>query len=165
MDKNFLEFWGNFLLNAAKGQEHLDDINKCIREGFEGFEQHMSLFQKCYGLDRESESSPDHMEMWSKAASDFQNSYKEFLGFMGLVPKEEYLALTEKYEALKEKSASQEETIRHLKMKTAVNDVDQGEVVKGFEVLMEKQSEHFQELMKSFGQLYKQPAKKKNAKK
>jgi hypothetical protein len=165
MDKNFLEFWGNFLLNAARGQEHLDDMNKCIHEGFKGFEQHTSLFRKYYGLDRESESSPNYMEIWSKAAADFQNSYKEFLSLMGWVSKEEYLDLAEKYEALKEKSASHEETTRHLKMKSPARDIDQGEVVKGFEVLMEKQAEQFQELMKSFGQLYKEPMKKKNAKK
>lgn len=165
MDKNFIEFWGNFLLNAAKGQKHLEEMTRLVQEGFKGIEQQLSLFRKCYGLDDVSEASPDYMEMWSKAAADLQNSYKEFLGLMGLVPKEEYLALVEKYEALKEKSASQEETIRHLKMKTTVKDVDQGEVVKGFEVLMEKQGEQFQELMKSFGPLYKQPARKKNTKK
>ncbi|MBM4271717.1 MAG: hypothetical protein FJ139_06120 [Deltaproteobacteria bacterium] len=165
MDKKFLEFWGNYLLNAARGQEHLDNMNRLIREGFKDFEQQMSLFRKCYGLDRESESLPHYMEMWSKAVSDFQNSYKEFLGLMGWVSKEEYLDLAEKYEALKEKSASQEETIRHLKIKTAASDVDQGEAVKGFEVLMKKQSEQFQELMKSFGQLYEEPTKKKKAKK
>ena len=165
MDKNFLEFWGTFLLNAAKGQEHLEDMTQWFREGFKGVEQHMSLSRKCYGLDRESESSPNYMEMWSKAASDFQNSYKELLGLMGLVPKEEYLALAEKYEVLKETLASQDETIRHLKMKSATREIDQGEVVKGFESLMKNQAEQFQEVMKSFGQLCKEPQKKKNTKK
>jgi len=157
MDKQFLEFWGNFLLNAAKGQEQLEDMTQWFREGFKGFEQQMSLFRKCYGLDRESKSSPNYMEMCSKAASDFQNSYKELLGLMGLVPKEEYLTLAEKYEALKEKLTSQDETIRHLKMKSTVRDIDQGEVAKGFETLMKNQAEQFQEVMKSFGQLYKEP--------
>jgi hypothetical protein len=160
MDKEFLEFWGNLLLNAAKGQEHLDDMTKCISEGFKGFEQQLSLFRKCYGLEHEEESSPKYTEMSSKAASDFQNSYKEFLGLMGFVPKEEYLALAEKYEALKEKLNSQEETIRHLRMKTPAGDVDQGDIVKGLDVLIKKQSEQFQELMKSFGQVYKEPKKK-----
>ena len=157
MDKKFLEFWGTFLLNAAKGQEHLEDMTQWFREGFKGVEQQMSLFRKCYDLDRESESSPNYTEMWSKAASDFQNSYKELLGLMGLFPKEEYLTLAEKYEALKEKLASQDETIRHLKMKSTARDFDQGEVVKGFEMLMKNQAEQFQEVMKSFGQLYKEP--------
>jgi hypothetical protein len=167
MDKKFLEFWGTFLLNAAKGQEHLEDMTQWFSQGFKGFEQQMSLFRKCYGLDRESESSPDYMDMWSKAASDFQNSYKELLSLMGmgLVPKEEYLTLAEKYEALKEKLASQDETIRHLKMKSTARNIDQGEVVKGFEALMKNQAEQFQKVMKSFGQPYKEPQKKKNTKK
>jgi hypothetical protein len=165
MDKKYLEFWGTFLLNSAKGQEQMEDMTQWFREGFKGFEQQTNLFRKCYGLDRESESSPNYMEMWSKAASDFQNSYKELLGLMGLVPKEEYLALAEKYEALKERLASQDETIHHLKMKSTARDIDQGEVVKGFEVLMKNQAEQFQEVMKSLGQLYKDPQMKKNTKK
>ena len=165
VDKKFLEFWGTFLLNAAKGQEQLEDMTQWFREGFKGVEQQMSLFRKCYGLDREPESSPNYMEMWSKAASDFQNSYQEVLGLMALVPKEEYLTLAEKYEALKEKLASQDETIRHLKMKGTAGDIDQGAVVKGFEALMKNQADQFQKVMKSFGQLYKEPQKKKNTKK
>ena len=165
MDKKFLEFWGTFLLNAAKGQEQLEDMTQLFREGFKGVEQQMSLFRQCYGLDREPESSPNYMEMWSKAASDFQNSYKELLGRVGLVPKEEYLTLAEKYEALQEKLASQDETIHHLKMKSTSGDIDQGAVVKGFEVLMKNQSDQFQKVMKSFGQLYKDHQKKKNTKK
>jgi len=58
---------------------------------------------------------------------------------------------------LKEKLASQDETIRHLKMKSTARDIDQGEVAKGFETLMKNQAEQFQEVMKSFGQLYKEP--------
>ncbi len=165
VDKKFLEFWGTFLLNAAKGQEQLEDMTQWFREGFKGVEQQMSLFRKCYGLDREPESSPNYMEMWSKAASDFQNSYQEVLGLMALVPKEEYLTLAEKYEALKEKLASQDETIHHLKMKSTSGDINQGAVVKGFEALMENQTDQFQKVMKSFGQLYKEPPKKKNTKK
>ncbi len=160
MDKQFLEFWGNLLLNAAKGQEHLDEVTRCIREGFKGFDQQLSLLRKCYGLKGEAESSPDNAEIWSKEASDFQNSYREFLGIMGLVPKEEYLALEEKYEALKEKLNSQEETIRHLKMKSSTSEVDAAEFIKGFDQLIKEQSTQFQELMKSFGQVYKKPAKK-----
>jgi hypothetical protein len=165
MDKKFLEFWGTFLLNAAKGQEQLEDMTQWFREGFKGVEQQMSLFRQCYGLDREPESSPNYMDMWSKAASDFQNSYKELLGLMGLVPREEYLTLAEKYEALQEKLASQDETIHHLKMKSTSGDINQGAVVKGFEALMENQTDQFQKVMKSFGQLYKEPQKKKNTKK
>ena len=54
MDKKYLEFWGTFLLNSAKGQEQMEDMTRWFREGFKGFEQQMSLFRKCYGLDRES---------------------------------------------------------------------------------------------------------------
>jgi len=31
MDRHFLEFWGNFLIKAAKGQKQLEDMSRCNR--------------------------------------------------------------------------------------------------------------------------------------
>jgi hypothetical protein len=36
MDRHFLEFWGNFLINAAKGQKQMEDMSKWMQQGFEG---------------------------------------------------------------------------------------------------------------------------------
>ena len=60
MDKNFLEFWGNFFINAAKGQQQLEDMGQWMSQGFKGFEELTAMFRKCYGLDQLSPDAPDY---------------------------------------------------------------------------------------------------------
>jgi hypothetical protein len=162
MDRKFLEFWGNILLNAAKGQEQAESLNRMVREGFKTFEQQLSLFEKFYGLDKKPDPSTPYAEMWTKAASDFAKSYQEFLSLMGTVPREEYEELSRQNEALKKKITALEEALRREKKKTGSGETDPTEVVKGFEGLMQKQTEQFQALVASYGKLYeeKKPGKK-----
>jgi len=154
MDSKFLEFWGNFLLNAAKGQEQAEGLNRMVREGFKTFEQQLSLFEKFYGLDKKPDPSTPYAEMWAKASSDFAKSYQEFLGFMGTVPREEYEELSRQNEALKKQLTALEETLHRRTKKTGSGEADPTEIVKGFEGLMKKQAEQFQTLMASYGKLY-----------
>jgi hypothetical protein len=162
MDRKFLEFWGNFLLNAAKGQEQAESLNRMVREGFKTFEQQLSLFEKFYGLDKKPDPSTPYAEMWAKAASDFAKSYQEFLGLMGTVPREDYEELSRQNEALKKKLAALEEALSRKKKKTGTGETDPTEVVRGFEGLMKKQADQFKALMESYGKLYeeKKPGKK-----
>lgn len=156
MDKQFLEFWGNFMLNAAKGQEQVEMLNRWMKSGFGGgFEELTALFKKAYGLESSSEKTPEYFDSWKKASENLLNSFKESLGLMGVVSKEEHLNLVRKYELLKEKAESQEETIRHLRMLLGEKDIEQKEISGKFQELAKTQTEEFQELMKSFSQFYK----------
>ena len=112
MDRQFLEFWGNFMLNAAKSQKQLEDLTAWMKGGLKGFEELSSLFQKIYGLGKVEQESPDGLKTWAAAQENFTQSYREYLTLLGVVPREEHLALVRKYEELKEKVASQEETIK-----------------------------------------------------
>jgi BMFP domain-containing protein YqiC len=152
MDKDFLEFWGNFLLTAAKSQEKLEEMSKWIHQGFRGFENLQAMFRKYYRLD---EDSPNYSNEWNKAEADFRQSFQDYLSLLGLVPREEHLALVKKYEQLKEKLVAQEETIRHLKMLLEEKGIDQAKVMSDFEKLIAEQGEQFRELMKSYSELYK----------
>jgi hypothetical protein len=162
MDRKFLEFWGNSLLNAAKGQEQAESLNRMVREGLKPFEQQLSLFEKFYGLDKKPDPSTPYAEMWAKAASEFAKSYQEFLGLMGTVPREDYEALSKEHEALKIKFAALEEKISRGKARSGGKEIDPSEVVEGFEGLMQRQAEQFKALMASYGKLYeeKKPDKK-----
>ena len=161
MDRRFLEFWGNALLSAAKGQEQAESLNRLVREGFKTFEQQLSLFEKFYGLDKKPDPSTPYAEMWTKAAADFAKSYQEFIGLMGMVSREDYEALSREHEALKKKAADLEEALRRGKKKTGGKEIDTAEIAKGFEGLMKKQAEQFQTLVASYGKLYeaKKPEK------
>ena len=156
MDPNFLEFWGNFLVNAAKEQKRLEDLSKWMQQGFEGFDDLTKMFKKFYGLEHMEKDTPSYMDTWEKASENFLNSFKEYLSLMGMVPKDEHLALVKKYEKLKEKTSSQEETINNLRLLLDAKKAEsQEELVLGFQDLIEKQSKDFQQTMETFGSFFK----------
>jgi tetratricopeptide (TPR) repeat protein len=162
VDKHFLEFWGNFLINAAKGQKQMEDMSKWMQQGFEGFDELTAMFKKFYGLEHMEKDTPIYMETWKQASENFQKSFKDYLRLMGVVPKDEHLALVKKYEELKEKVADQEETIKHLRMLLEEKKVEiQGELVQGFQEILEKQSEQFQETMETLSRFFKKDKNKK----
>jgi hypothetical protein len=151
MDRHFLEFWGNFMLNASRSQKQLEELTEWVHKGFTGFEELTSLFRKIYGL----EGSADSVSAWKKAQEDFMKSMKDYLNLLGVVPLEEHIALVKKYEDLKEKVASQEETIRHLKMLLSESQgAHTAEVTQHFDELIRKQSDQFQNLMEGFNRLF-----------
>lgn len=165
MDKQFLEFWGNFMINSAKGQKQLEDMTKWMSQGLSGFDEMTAMFGKFYGLDKLGKDTPAYLKTWDKAAEDFQKSFKDYLNLMGVVPKDEHLALVRKYEDLKKKVADQEETIKHLRMLqgekwAAAAAADQGEVIEGFQDLVKSQGEQFQELTKSINRFFETEAPK-----
>ncbi|MCX5888006.1 MAG: hypothetical protein NTY36_00975 [Deltaproteobacteria bacterium] len=156
MDKHFLEFWGNSLLNAAKGQKQLEDMTAWVQQGFKGFEEMTTLFLKFYGLDNVTKDSPDYFAAWKKAEEEFRQSFNDYLSMLGFVAKNEHVELVRKYEELKEKFDSQEETVRHLRLLLSESKLkDQAELAKPFEDLIRDQNNQFQNLVDKFSKAFK----------
>jgi hypothetical protein len=156
VEKNFLEFWGNFLINTAKEQKRMEDLSKWVQQGFKGFDEFTAMFNKFYGLEQMEKDTPAYMDTWEKASENFLNSFKNYLNLMGMVSKDEHLTLIKKYEELKEKAAAQEKTIKHLRLLLEEKKTkSQEELVQGFHDLIEKQSNQFQKTMETFGSLFK----------
>ena len=151
MDRQFLEFWGNYLLAAAKGQKQLEDLNQWIRQGFRGFEELTAMFKKFYALEDPHKKESDSTQAWQNAAADFRNSFNAYITLMGMVPQDKYLTLEQKYAALQKKVAEQKETIQALRKLLTEKGTYQGETVKVFQDLVNKQAEAFETLMKSIG--------------
>jgi hypothetical protein len=156
MDRKFLEFWGNLFINAAKQQKQMEDLAKWMEQGFKGVDELTAMFNKFYGLEHLKKDTPAYMESWEAASENFLNSFKNYLDLMGMVPKNEHLALVKKYEKLKEKVADQDETINHLRLLLEEKKTEtQEELVQGFYDLIEKQSNQFQKTMETFGSFFK----------
>ena len=167
-DEKFLEFWGNFLLSAARGKKQADDIGTWTRQYFKNMNQIMTasqkgfsdlsefsvMFRKFYGLDQIPEQSTEYESTMRKSTSDFQKSLNDYLGMMGMVSKAEHLALVGKYEKLKEKCENQEETIKHLRMILNAKGMvqGQGEAVKGLQDIVKDQTELFRNMIAGYGQ-------------
>ncbi|MCG6906988.1 MAG: hypothetical protein LJE63_10220 [Desulfobacteraceae bacterium] len=154
MDRHFLEFWGNFLINAAKGQQQFDELTQWMHQGFKGFEELTALFRKAYGLEK-PESTPEYQQTWHKATGEFRESLNTYLSLLGVIPLSEHLALVEKYEALKKENADQLKTIQRLR-DLLQQDSGQTAVVENFKELVSRQNEQFQKLMDSFGSYAKE---------
>jgi tetratricopeptide (TPR) repeat protein len=162
VDRHFLEFWGNLLINAAKSQKQMEDAAEWMNQGLKGFEDLTAMFRRFYDLDNLSESAPDYVKTWEKAAKDFQKSFYDYLKLFGVVPRQEHLELAKKYEALKKKVADQEEAIKHLRMLMGDKGADLREIVEGYQDLVKKQADQFREFMKSFTQALNDDTSGKN---
>ncbi len=156
MDRHFLEFWGSFLLQAAKGQKQLEDLAKWSERPLLNFGEFTALFRQAYGLEPPKQDSPDYSAIWKKAEEDFRRSFQEYLSLLGVVPREEYAELARKYEKLEEKLAEREETIKHLRQLLSDKGLDYAVVSLELQNLMKKQGEKFQELMKDLGKAVKE---------
>ncbi len=166
MDEKFLEFWGNFLLSAARGKKQTDHMFRWMRTGFPNpekssqdqhspdFQELTRMFRKFYGLDSLSPQSEQYKKTSDLAMYDFQKSLKEYLALMGIVSQQEHLALVEKYEKLKAKCEQQEETIKHLKMLIGSNSTSHAELSSNFENMVKTQGELFLKMMTDFGQYF-----------
>jgi hypothetical protein len=154
MDRHFLEFWGNFLIQAARGQQRMEDMNRWLDQGFRGVEALSALFKKAYGLDREQRDSPDDPQLWKKASEDFRKAFEDWMGLMGMVPEAEHRALVEAHEALKEKHAALEKTVAQLQALLGEKSPPGHRELTAFRDLMQKQSSQFQELMAGIGKAF-----------
>ncbi|MBW1659362.1 MAG: hypothetical protein JRJ48_02570 [Deltaproteobacteria bacterium] len=154
MDKQFLEFWGNWLLGAARGRQQLEDMIQWVEQGFSGFDELSAMFRRFYGLEKLAPDSPQYPQAWQKASENFKTAFNEWLACMQVVPRREHLALEKKYAALKKKAAAQEETIRCLRSLLDEKNDPSSDAVQNVAAMMEKQARQFNDLMESVGKAF-----------
>lgn len=147
MDRKLLEFWGNYLIDAARSQELLDGILQLSRQGIALAETQMAIFRKLCGVEIENDKEGD--ASWQSGQPcflDFKKSYGDFLRLMGVVPKDDYDDVVSKYETLKRELEEQ-------KTKSPTQealDYSQADVLKGIQDLIKVQNEQFRDLMEVF---------------
>lgn len=125
----------------------------------EYFQNQVDIFRKCYGL--KDDSAPDYFTLAAKASEQFQKSLKEFVSAFNVVPREEYEALKKKNHELQEKSDSQDETIRELRVKLLVKGAEDIGDASGIRDMIKTQTEQFTALMDSLGAIYSGSSEKK----
>ena len=152
MDRHFLEFWGNFLLQAAKGQKQLEDLAKWTKRVSPIRRISPPCFARLTAWSKPSRTAPIINKSGKRPKRIFETLSSDYLSLLGVVPREEYAELARKYEELKEKVAEQEETIKLLRQLLSDKGLDYAVVTLEFQKLMEKQGEQFQELMKDVGE-------------
>ena len=152
MDSKFLEFWGNYMLAAARGQQQLEDLNKWMEKGFRGFKELSATFQKVYDLDANHDEDSESADAWQLAADGFRSSYEAYLNLIGAVPNERYHELEQNIDELETKLAEREETITVLRDLLSEKGTYQGETVKALQDLVNKQAGAFESFMKNIAE-------------
>lgn len=148
MDKHFIEFWSHLFLSAAQGQRQMDEFGRWLSQGMRGVGELTAIFQRCYGL-----SATGIESEWKTARGSFEAAFRAYLDALGCVPKSDYVALQTELQELKQKTEEQEAALRRLRQELGESRMAQGDVLRGFQELIQVQSEQFRELTDSFSRL------------
>ncbi|MBU1343436.1 MAG: hypothetical protein KKE44_11540 [Proteobacteria bacterium] len=157
MDKNFLEFWGNMMLNAAKGQKQMDEMAKWVAAGLSGMKEMNDLFFKPYGIKpvqtEKKDNYHDADSIQKKAFSSFLSSFEEYLSLFDVVPKKKHMEMVHRYETLKQRVKDQEETITHLQMMMEDVGHKKNDVTQKLNTVISLQTTRFNKLLEEFGSM------------
>jgi hypothetical protein len=156
MNKDFLEFWGNILLQAAKGQRKLEEAEKWARLGFEAMETQRAFWSAFSGTDNGMGKKPGALDVWGKSAEEFSNICRKWARFFGMVPLEEYEELFRQKEALEKKLAEQRKADPKARWTGKRIMSVQRQMQTELQELTRKQGEQFSELMESIRTFYGQ---------
>ena len=122
-----------------------------MSQGMSGFRDLTEMFRQFYGL---GSQRPDGEAEWETARHSFEKAYRAYLDMLGVVPKADYTALEKQVEALQEKVQHQEAALRRLRLELSESRMAEGNVVRGFQELIQVQSEQFQELTESVSRFF-----------
>lgn len=156
MDANFLEFFGQMLIQTAKGKRQMEQFSNWMQQGINatsmaGFSDH---FQRIYGLTNISKESDQYIQLYKKAQADFFAAYGEFMGLMGLVSEKKYKTLRREYESLSKKCRSQEKMIAKLTAKLNKGENPSIDLTDQLADIIEKQKSEFAKTVKSLGKVF-----------
>ena len=101
------------MMDADKGKKQLENMINWVDFGFGGFEDLTVMCRKFCGLDwmPQVKDTPDYLDAWKMAMKGYTKSFHDYLGLIGLVSKDEHLALIGKYKDLKMTFNSQRKEI------------------------------------------------------
>jgi uncharacterized protein (DUF2147 family) len=153
LDHRFLEFLGNFFLNAAQGQKQMADLIDWMEKGGSGYEKLTAMFRKFYDLETPAPSEVEAKKRDAEALHDFQQSFNAYLRLWGVVSGGDHQQLLDKIKKLEEKCKEQENMIRNLKQLLNLKITDQNEFLKSMQDIMADQNRIFQQMVQSFWEI------------
>ena len=153
MDAKLLEAWGKFLINAAKGQEQIENLSDWFNQGL----KQMSIWQNVFGQFTSPEKDPSKTA--PNAQEFFEKSVRDTLSAMGLVSKSDHIALQKKCEELQQTVSDQEKTIDRLKMLLFSKEIGADRVMSEMESIIKIQTDQFNNALAGLKRLFTVPNK------
>lgn len=154
MDKQFLEFWGNALLAAARGQQQLEDLAGWLSGDAGQSADLTSFFRQFSGLDARNEGTPAYLDAWQQSMDAFLKSLAEVLSLMDVVPRQDLHSLSRENEDLKQRIVEQEETIAHLRALLGEELKGPADSVRELRELIGEQARSYQDFMEGMGKAF-----------
>lgn len=148
MDNNLMELWGNFFLTAAKGQKQAGELSKMARDGLWGMPDPGAAMSGFSGMEAFEKATREYFALFARVNEEIQKAVKDYLALTDLVPRSDYLALREEFEAYR-KSVEEKGSIGSL-LGEEMSLQKQG--LRNFEELVRNQTRQFQDLMADFTQ-------------
>lgn len=108
MSREYSQLWQEYFMNTTGQWMRPDLTTAMITQGLKNFDKFTIMFEKMCGMEGWEGCTPDYLNAWKTAYTEFQKSANEYLSQMGWVPKNEYRELRSKYERLTEKVAEQQ---------------------------------------------------------
>ena len=165
MDRNFFELWGRLFLSIAQGQKQIEEMESLFRQGMEGYASIMKIWGDAYPYDPPQRDASDNKDLGEGAAQNYQASVRQLMSLWGMVPKDDYQVLQQKYDALEKRAAEQERQIAQLKTLLGERQESSFSAAKELQNLLNTQQTEFQTLMDGLGVFFeekkKTPARKK----
>jgi Skp family chaperone for outer membrane proteins len=156
MDKQFLEFWGNALLQAARGQAQMENISKWLSQAGSGVPKLTELFEQTYGLASTGKAIAHQSPDWQRATDRFNQAFEDYLALLNVVPLARYRELEEKNAALQKEVDRLRNELKDLR--SGLAKTGQGaseEVISGLQSLLQKQQREFQDLTRQMSKYWR----------
>ena len=160
MDKQFLEFWGNLLLQAAKGQAQVENFSKWLSRSGSSVQTLTDLFKRAYGLDADRAFDPGQNPDLQKAFDRFKKAHEDYLAMLNVVPLERFRELEAQNEILQQEVTRLKADLKRMRGGSTDADKRQSEeVMTEFQDLLLKQQREFQSLTRQMSRFWSDPSK------
>lgn len=146
MNSDFLQFWAEFLHQAAAGQRRVEAMVRWIESGCSPKDELADLFRACYGLPPATTMGGDP---WKKATTEFMAALKTYAPLWGWVPLARHERLKRKTKRLENKINQQERTIEQLTALLAEKGLGHPALMTRFQNLITDQTQAFDQLMQT----------------
>jgi hypothetical protein len=152
MHSQFMEFFGNYLIQAARWQKLVEQSSPDGKPDFMDMAELGRLFQKACGIDGSADPAfAEYSRIWQQAVEAFRSVFCPYARMWGWIPQADYQVLQEKCDSLEKAIQKKDETISQLRSLLEEKGLGQSELLQRFQSLIQDQSDEFQTFMKNFG--------------
>ncbi len=157
MNSQFLEFMGNYLIQAARWQQQMTPSPAVKMPAAMDTTELSRLFKRFYSLaDAQKPEFAEYTQIWQQTIENFQSLFSPYAKMWGWVPEADYQALKTKYDALKKQTQKQDHTISQLRSLLDEKGLGQIELLQRFQSLIQDQNDEFQTFMQNLGEAFTQ---------